>query len=376
MVYEDYNLLSIRTRLSEEFGIDIVNIADNLTIIDKRINDAVAWIVNRRKNWPWMEDDANIDVGELSTSLVDVRYGSGICYKMQRQITNCIFSQTAIAPREMVDFSGDGSSGIMATAYAVAQITLEHAYLDSPQICAVTNITATSPMVVTVTLTDSDGATVVLPANVSTFTAILAGHTVGAGTDPDGTHVATRISATTFSIPVDGTVGPLVVTAYGTAQIAREFTIAQSLFQCPDNFIKSESLHQDIETDWNRINFRNTNIFEREIRADRVISNINRIYTVHKDPLGLVDNKYIVIFPYYTDRNVLHLKYYGSAPKMVADADVPAVPIADRFVVLNAAGWFVAQWQKDVDMITFYRAGALNELERMAIEYQMADDTS
>lgn len=376
MVVENYDLQSLRQRMSEEFGIDIVNEADNITTLDKRINDAIAWLGARKKNWPFLEVNANIDVGELSTATSGARYGAGLLHRMQRQITECYFNLTAIGKREFVDFAGDGSSGIMATAYAAQQITLERAYIGSDRSgCAVTNITSTNPMVVTVTLTDSDGESIELPSN-TTFPVVLSGHTVATGLDPDGTHQATWVATNQFSIPLDGTSGPLSVNVYGTAKIGKEFVIAQGCFECPENFVIAETLHQDIETDWDLIRFRATHVFEREIRANKVIQNINRIYTVKPDPLSEVDNKFLFIYPYFTDRNVLHLKYYRCVEKLIADSDVPDIPIGDRFAVLYATGWFVAQWQKDTEMVSFYRAGALNELERMKKDYQLADDTS
>jgi len=42
--------------------------------------------------------------------------------------------------------------------------------------------------------------------------------------------------------------------------------------------------------------------------------------------------------------------------------------------VWYASCWFVAQWQKENDLVGFYRDGALGELERMTKEYQLSDD--
>lgn len=374
MALEDYTLVSIRTRLAEEFGVDIVNQTENADIIDKRINDAIAWVVNRRKNWPWMEKEASLDVGELSTSITNPRYGAAIFYKMQRQATNAVFSQTALAAREFVDFDGKGHDGIMATAItAGTTITLEHAYMDSSQICTITTITAGNPTTIKVSLAASDDASVTIPANVSTFPVIITGAT-GTGTQPNGTHSATRTGSDTFTVPVN-TTGSTFATN-GTAQVGREFTIAQSFFALPQDFVRSDAAHTDIDTNWNTLVFRNTTSFEREIKADRVVSDLNRIYTVLPDPINVDDTKYLAVFPYFTGRNVIHVKYFGDARKLVGDNDVPDVPRSDRFVLWYAAAWFVAQWQRDTDMVTFYKDSALTELERMAKEYQLADDIS
>jgi hypothetical protein len=70
----------------------------------------------------------------------------------------------------------------------------------------------------------------------------------------------------------------------------------------------------------------------------------------------------------------LYLTYSGDAKKLVNDSDIPDIPRSDRFVLINAASWFTAQMVKDTEMVTFYRDGALNELERMTKEYQLSDD--
>jgi hypothetical protein len=371
MALEDYTLGSIRSRLAEEFGINI-DVQENADIIDKRINDAGSWIANRRKNWPWLEKSTVLDVGEPSTSLQDDRYGAGIFYKMQRTVTNCVFSRTALIVRELVDFTGSGLDATMATAYGGTTMTLEKAYTGSPQICTITGIVAsTSPTVITINLLDSDGASVAIPSHVTTFTAIISGVT-GTGTLPNGTLVATRVSNTKFSVPVN-TSGS-TFTLLGTAQISREFRIVQGYFPLPQDFINAESVHSDLPTNWTTLKYMDPTSFERRVRASKLSDSLNTLYTVIPDPLNIDDIKYLVVYPYYNSRNILHVKYFGDIRKLVGDNDIPDIPRSDRFLLWYASAWFVAQWQKDTDMVAFYRDGALGELQRMSTEYQLSDD--
>ena len=210
MAYEDYNLVSIRTRLREEFSLS--NTAEINTIIDKRINDAVAWIVSRRKNWPWMH----------------------------------------------------------------------------------------------------------------------------------------RIYALTVSGSVDG------------------------IFQMPDGFIRITSVHK--RSDGYAARYRNPVLFEHVKASIALVSSVNMVYTVIPDPNGAVSNLYVKIYPYSGIVDTLDITYYSDARKLVDDANVPDVPRSDRFAVWCAAVWFVAQWQKDADMVQMYRELANSELEKMTSEYQFADD--
>lgn len=370
MALEDYSLYSLRNRVAEEFGIDL-SVALNVNRIDKRINDAISWVVNRRKNWPWLEKDTAINVGEPSTSPVDVRYGAAIFSLAQNQGVYSSFTQTPIVARELIDFEGDGQAGLMVQAYSTNTIQLRQGYRGDAQVCAVTGITVGNPTILTVSLTTAQGGTAEIPANVATFGVLIAGNAMSVG-NLNGYHYATRISSTQFSIAVN-TVALTVVTL-GTAQIAKEFTIAQGYFELPDDYIRNSTAHTDEDLAENTIFYRHPTIFEREVKANRLISTLNRIYSVVVDPMGMSSKKYMVVFPYFTERSAMYVKYFGDAKKLVADDDVPDVPRSDRFVVLYASLWFAAQWQKDMELLAFYRDGALNELERMTKEYQLSDD--
>jgi hypothetical protein len=103
----------------------------------------------------------------------------------------------------------------------------------------------------------------------------------------------------------------------------------------------------------------------------------DRYYTVVKDPIEddtlSIEQKFLAVFPYIAAYEVIKLKYWRGAPKLVQDADKPIVPWEDRLVVWWACAWFVAQWQED-ERIAVYRDSALNALEDMKNEHSFADD--
>tara|TARA_R110000751_G_scaffold300963_1_gene413030 strand:+ start:6247 stop:8241 length:1995 start_codon:yes stop_codon:yes gene_type:complete len=373
MALETYDLGSLRTRLGEEFGIDIT-ISANALAIDRRINDAVTWIVNRRKNWPFLERQEEFTVGEPAiASLAGKRYGAGVFTLSSPSVVLCSYSGTPMLPREIVDVGGSETDGVLVESIdsvLAATLQLRHRHQGDAGVLGIIGITIGNPTIFTVGLVSTQGNTVVLPVNVPTFGVIhaLTGHTTG---DYDGNWVATRLSDTTYSIPVDSTTHTL--NALGLSQVASEFVIGERFLQVPDDFIRSDSLHSDDSTSRNTIRYKNPTVFERHIKDGRVGTTINRIYTVQVDPLNISNDKFIAFYPHYIDREVLFLKYFGDAKKMVADTDVSDIPRSDSFALWNAAAWFVAQWQKE-DTAAFYRAGAIAELERMTKEYQMSDD--
>lgn len=370
MALEEYDLASIRGRLADDFGIDLTK-QNNVVALDKKINDGISWIVNRRKNWPWLERDGALNVGEPSAAADPARYGAGIFTMANSQVPYCTFSDTPITPRELVDQDGEGREGIMCVSISSNTMLLKHMFRGDAQVVGTVFITVGNPTVFTISLATVQGGTCVIPSNVPTFGVLIAGatHTLG---NYDGYHYATRVSDNQFSIPVDSTTH--ILTALGVCQVAREFRIAQSHLELPDDFIRNITCHSDEETEETTYDYIHPSLFEREIRSNRIRTDLNRIYTVVADPLNLNTKKYLAVYPYFLDRKVLYIKYYGDAKKLVGDGDVPDVPRSDRFVVLYAAGWFVAQWQKDNELLAFYRDSALNELERMTKEYQLSDD--
>jgi len=375
MPLQEYHLGSIRTQLAEEFGIDLT-IQNNVIIIDKRINKALSWILSRRKNWPWMEKDTSINVGEQTPALTETRYGAGIFSLTSQQVVGCTYLLSPLVAREMIDFMNRGHTGLMVQSASGTTAQLRQGYRGDGQKCAITSITFANPTVITVALVSQQGGTVALPTNVLTFGVSITGN---AYLDPgplslDGLHVATRVDADTFTIPVDTTGGGL--TTLGVAQIAKEFTIAQCYFELPEDYIRNSTAHIDEDIDENTLTYRAPQLFEREVRANRLQTLLDRVYTVVPDPIGVSSRKFVGVYPYFVDRNTLQVKYWGDIRKLVADADEPDVPRSDHFVVWYAAAWFVAQWQKDTSMVSFYRDGALNELERMAKEYQLSDDVT
>lgn len=372
MALELYDLVSLRTRCAEEFGLDLAdpNVVD---VVDRRINDAVTWIINRRKNWPWLDAETVIEIGEPSSSSTDIRYGSGFFTKMSRYVNHATFSQTPALSRDLVVFDSNGGSGTLITDVTGTVLTLESAHTGSNWKVNVLSVVASaSPTSITVELVDADGEAVTLPVNVASFYVTIAGAAgTGLATAINGTNLATRTSSNTFTIAVS-TAGA-TWTSYGTATIAREFIIGQGFFALPDDFIRSDAVHLDSATDDYTLYYRDPTSWKRETRSARVVGGLERIYTVVPDPLKATYSKYLAVYPYFTDRNIIYVKYWRDARKMVGDYDEPDVPRSDRMVVLYAAYWFVAQWQQS-ELVTFYRDGAMNELERMAKEYQFSDD--
>jgi len=212
MAYEDYDLASIRQRCLEEFGIP--STASNNAIVDRRVNDAISWIVSRRKNWPWLRRETEI---------------------------------------------------------------------------------------------------------------VVTGSTTG-------------------------------------------------YFQLPSDCIKVLSVHR--QDDASEVKQMRPIEFEVTKLNDAVVANVCMFYTVVPDPDRVVSNFYLRVWPFSGVEDTLTVRYYGDALKLVEDTNVPDIPRADRFAVYYASLWFVAQWQKATDMVAFYRDGALNELERMAKEYELTDDVT
>jgi hypothetical protein len=266
---------------------------------------------------------------------------------------------------------------MMVSSYSGTTINLRRRYKGEQQICTITGVTLGNPTVFTVSLTTTQGGTAVLPTNVSTFSVLIDNtlYTGSGGGSYDGVQTATRISATQFSIPIDSTLhGTYTPFGTATAQIAREFAVAQSYIELPQDYIRNSTMHVDEPIDENIVHYRDPATFQRELRKDRLVTGIDRIYTVVPDPLGISPRKYAAFYPYFTERHTLFCSYFGDAVKLVADADEPVIPRSDRFALLCASCWFVAQWQKDNELLTYYRDTALNELERMSVEYQLSDD--
>lgn len=70
MALTDYTLLQLRTRVADDFGVD-VGITAVKNIVDAKINDAIQWIVRRKQNWPWMRKPAVVNVDAAVTETGD-----------------------------------------------------------------------------------------------------------------------------------------------------------------------------------------------------------------------------------------------------------------------------------------------------------------
>lgn len=371
MALETYTLSALRTKIAQEFGIELNN--ENTARIDSRINDAILFVSNRRKNWPWLHRDTTLNVGEKSTSPIDIRYGAALFSLSQSQAFYSSWSQSPIEPRELIDFDGDGIDGMMALAYTGTTIQLRQGYTGDDQTCNIVSITVGATTVIKINRATARGGTASIPRNVVLFGVQLSGtsHATPSGTY-DGYYYAARVDDETFVISVNST-GHTAVT-FGTAKIAVEFTIAQGYVQLPDDFIRNDNAH--IEGEDSPMTYRHPTIFTKIMREQKVTSVSSKLYTVVPDPLGIITNKFLVVYPFFTERALVYLSYWTDAKKLIGDDDVPDVPRSDMFVVLYACLWFAAQWQKDNELVAFYRDGTLNELEKMAKEYQLSDDLS
>lgn len=296
MALETYDLATIRSWVSQEFGIDM-SIADNKATANARINKAIEWVVNRRKNWPWMEKDTTIRVGEPSTSVSATRYAAGIFSFHQFQVLQTTALLFPIVAREFVDFIGRGDKGLLVESVSGLTLQLKQPYRGDEQRCTITAITIGNPTIVTVSLTTDQGGTAILPLNVVTFGVEITGtsYATPAGTF-DGLHSATRINNTQFSIPVDSTGFTLIV--LGKVKIAREFVISQGYFELPEDYIRESTAHVDEDTEENTLFYRDPSTFEREIRANRLVTPLKRIFTAVPDPIGLNTKKFIAVYPY------------------------------------------------------------------------------
>lgn len=396
MAFEEYNLNSLRERLREEFGVD--DTAANNEIIDKRINDAQAWVVNRRKNWPFMERLKSIDFGEWTESTTAVtRRGAAIFQKGVEVIQEAILRDGNVVldpliPNEFLVVSGE-TSAFRLTGTSGTGASLDRRFTLPSQICTISNITAANPAVVTFNTTSVYGNKVTLPTNPEFFpVSIRDVSSPGSYGNPDEisrstpltpvVHWAKRLTDNTFELYAPGGVVTRNNSASasagtgGTVSIGRPFTVEQAIFELPSDFIRMLTVYE--EGDDEPIRYLIPEKFERLIREDNTSTGSrsnDKFYTVVPDPSFTESGKrYLWIYPRKDDTGILKIKYYGDVKKLVGDLDVSLIPKSDGFVLWYASAWFVAQWLKETELVSFYRDGAMNELERMAKEYQLSDD--
>lgn len=127
MVLEDYQLSTLRDRIREDFGLTESTTMNS--IIDKKINDAQAWVVRRRKNWPWQEVFHNIDVPAAVSDTGDFTQGS-------RTVGSVPGS--SIAARDIittdVSASTNPTAGFLVQAYSDPNVTLFSQFLNTTEV--------------------------------------------------------------------------------------------------------------------------------------------------------------------------------------------------------------------------------------------------
>jgi len=113
MPIEAYDLLYLRTRVAEEFGLD----ESDTTVkarIDKVINDALSDIVLRYPRWPWLRTRLNINVQTKKTGKGNVTQGSSLVDNLSGWASNPAIRDILVG----------GSSGNSATSgYLVDTVT-------------------------------------------------------------------------------------------------------------------------------------------------------------------------------------------------------------------------------------------------------------
>ena len=281
MVLLDYTLADIRTHALEEFGITSNTVND--AIVDRRINQALFWLVQRRPNWPWLNLQFVYDIPQPTSTTGDFTQDS-------RTVLNV---PVALTQRAIVTTQASGtrpSTGFLVVQFSGTTLTLDEQYL-------------------------------------------------------------------------------------GAAVVALPLRQVSGIFQLPNDFIRLDEkpiLGNDLANP--RLTFKTPTEFDAIRRANLNLTLRDSFYTVTQDPLDSIDNKYLWVYPYLAQRDVLRIRYWQDPPKLVANGDIPVVPRIDRPVLLSAAMWYIAQWQKDVELVAFYKAEALEGLERMTQEYELTDD--
>lgn len=372
MALEDYNLGSIRQWAIDEFGIDPTD--ENIEILNNKINLALSWIANRRKTWPTLDRVARIAIGEQADVSSPLRRGCAIFTRGSTTAQQITSINTQVGDREFISFSGE-IDPTMVVDSATGSCELDSPFQGDSRITTLVTLTRANPTLIKISLTSLTGETISFPSNfLTSFPVRLSGFIVtgGAGIILDGNHQATRVSNDTFSLAINS-----ATTTYSTTnariQIGRQFDVLQGLVQLPDDFMRGIGATIKSNISNAKLNRKNSATFENIVR-DRLVSPTDRCYTIIPDPLRLVDAKFAWIFPYYSGKDILTIKYYGDPIKLVSDDDVPFVPRGSRFLVVNAVGWFIAQWRKDTDLIAYWRDGALGELKEHEVEAELTDD--
>ena len=372
MAVEDYTLLQLRTRIAEEFGLDsaVTAVGD---MIDRKINDALQWLKSRLRLATWSRLPTSIQVGDTSTSTTTTTVDSGRFDLAQLTVSGTLGTAST---RQIVNLSGGDTDGFVIQSIASDVYTLDAPFIGGDaNKASITGMTLASPAVFTVSATTVQSGDTALPDNGTTFEVSISGILPdGAGPTVNGIQVATKLTATTFSIAVDTSVDTYTLTA-AQAHCAKDFSILEGIFQLPEDFETMISVHVDSALDGTGLNPVTHSEFENHIRQKISRGQRDRIYTIVSDPLKTSDRRFLMIYPYYSDRQVIRAQYHGDVPQLVADGDIPLIPRQDRLTLFYVAGWFVATHQKEAEMVPFYRDMGMQLIDQ-ALSERMHDDFS
>jgi hypothetical protein len=175
---------------------------------------------------------------------------------------------------------------------------------------------------------------------------------------------------------VTGTTYTLQSQWLGSDATATTLSIAEAYIELPDDFSKWKNLDGVGAIGEEKFHHRTPLTFDKIKRERNLLGLRDFIYTVKPDPLGLVDNKFIAVYPFISTQLTMHGNYWRSVPKLVEDEDVPIIPRDDRIVLLHGAYWFTAVHLKlETDVVQFYMQQALTSLSNMREAYDLSDDT-
>jgi len=166
----------------------------------------------------------------------------------------------------------------------------------------------------------------------------------------------------------------------GTTDAAISHSLVVGYYILPDDFQRMRSIY-DVNRIAGRIIQRTSEELEEQRRHQNIVSGINMIYAVEKDPIAESDAAYsprmfLVPYPYPGSLTTLRGKYVADPQVLSATSDIPLVPRIHRDVVFWVACWQLAVRLKETSQIGIYKELADEALGDMLRHYDFAvDDT-
>jgi len=166
----------------------------------------------------------------------------------------------------------------------------------------------------------------------------------------------------------------------GETDAAISHAVVVGYYILPDDFQRMRSLY-DVNRTAGRIIQRTSEELEEQRRHQNIVSGINMIYAVEKDPIAESDAAYsprmfLILYPYPGALTTLRGKYVADPQAMSVTTDIPLVPRIHRDVVFWVACWQLAVRLKETSQIGIYKELADEALGDMLRHYDFAvDDT-